>query len=458
MVNPRRIFHLNDIPVSGGPVVYWMSRDQRVSDNWALLHAQQLALQGNVPLAVVFTLAPAFLGATVRQYGFMLHGLEQVAARLKELNIPFILLRGNPPDEVCRFTREHNPGALVCDFDPLRIKRAWHDQVASGSGVACIEVDSHNIVPCRIASPKLEYGAYTIRPKIHRLLAEFMTDFPKLERHPSVWQKSTQTLFFEAGGVEPVLSSLSMDGRVGEVASVAPGEAAAHLHLLDFITHGLDRYDSLRNDPNAAGQSGLSPWLHFGQLSAQRVALEAGRAAGGTESGDAFLEELVVRRELSDNFCWYNMNYDRVEGFPEWAQKTIGRHRHDRREFIYSAETLERGETHDPLWNAAQAEMRKTGRMHGYLRMYWAKKILEWTESPEAAMQAAIYLNDRYQLDGRDPNGYAGIAWSIGGVHDRAWGERPVFGKIRYMNAKGCGRKFDAGRYVARFSETADTG
>lgn len=447
-VDQRRIFNLNDIPVSGGPVVYWMSRDQRVADNWALLHAQQLALQGNVPLAVVFALAPAFLGATVRQYAFMLRGLDQVAARLQELNIPFILLRGNPPDEVCRFTREHNPGALVCDFDPLRIKRAWRDQVAIDSGVACIEVDSHNIVPCRIASPKLEYGAYTIRPKIHRLLPEFLTDFPQPLRHPSDWQNLSQAHFSKEGGAESILSSLSIDGRVGEVASVVAGEAAAHRHLLDFITHGLDRYDSLRNDPNAAGQSGLSPWLHFGQLSAQRAALEAGQAAGGTVSGDAFLEELVIRRELSDNFCWYNMNYDRVQGFPEWAQKTIAEHRHDRREFTYSCEQFEAGETHDPLWNSAQAEMRTSGRMHGYLRMYWAKKILEWTPSPEAAMQTAIYLNDRYQLDGRDPNGYAGIAWSIGGVHDRAWGQRPVFGKIRYMNSKGCRRKFDVDRHI----------
>jgi deoxyribodipyrimidine photo-lyase len=226
----------------------------------------------------------------------------------------------------------------------------------------------------------------------------------------------------------------------------------AHQHLFGFITHGLAGYDALRNDPNADGQSGLAPWLHFGQLSAQRVALEASRAEGGTASGDAFLEELVVRRELADNFCWHNLNYDRVEGFPAWALKSIDEHRHDHREFVYPSEQFEAGQTHDPLWNAAQSQMVASGRMHGYLRMYWAKKILEWTASPESAMETAIHLNDRYQLDGRDPNGYAGIAWSIGGVHDRAWGERPVFGKIRYMNAKGCQRKFDAERYIQRWA------
>ncbi len=174
-------------------------------------------------------------------------------------------------------------------------------------------------------------------------------------------------------------------------------------------------------------------------------------------SGDAFLEELIVRRELSDNFCWHTMNYDNVDGFPEWALKTIDEHRHDRRDFVYSLEQFDGAETHDPLWNAAQREMVTTGRMHGYLRMYWAKKILEWSVSPEEAMQIAITLNDRWQLDGRDPNGYAGIAWSMGGVHDRAWGERPVFGKIRYMNDKGCRRKFDVDRYVRNFSETSGT-
>jgi deoxyribodipyrimidine photo-lyase len=453
-VDPRRTAFLNDIPVTQGPIVYWMSRDQRVADNWALLHAQQMALERRVPLVVVFTLAPAFLGATLRQYGFMLRGLEQTAASLHERNIPFILLQGNPPDEVCRFVSRHAVGAVVTDFDPLRIKRNWRDRVAGDSAVACIEVDAHNIVPCRFASSKPEYGAYTLRPKIQRLLAEFLTGFPKLLRHPFPWADLPQPLYCNGECVVSLVDSLSVDRRVGET-TVQSGEAAAHRHLHAFITTGLDRYDDLRNDPNAAGQSGLSPWLHFGQLSAQRVALEASRAAGGTVSGDAFLEELIVRRELSDNFCWYNMNYDRVEGFPAWALKTIAEHRHDRRDFIYSPEQFEAGQTHDPLWNAAQAEMVTSGRMHGYLRMYWAKKILEWTESTEAAMQTAILLNDRYLLDGRDPNGYAGIAWSIGGVHDRAWGERPVFGKIRYMNAKGCRRKFDVERYIRKVSETA---
>ena len=445
-VDPRRIIVLNDVPVRPGPVIYWMSREQRVADNWGLLHAQQLALELKQPLAVVFTLADSFLGATLRQYGFMLRGLEQVAARLVELNIPFFLLRGDPPTEVSRFVQTHGAGAVITDFDPLRIKRQWRDQVADECRCALVEVDGHNIVPCRFVSQKQEFGAYTIRPKIHRLLPEFLADFPRLERHQYVFPVSAPRF-----SADELVSGLSVDCRVGEMP-LTPGEAAAHERLGEFLDSGLECYDTLRNDPNADGQSGLSPYLHFGQIAPQRVALEAARAAGGTTSGDAFLEELIVRRELADNFCQYNMNYDSVDGFPDWARKTIDMHRPDRREYFYSYEQFEQGATHDPLWNAAQRQMTATGVMHGYLRMYWAKKILEWTVTPEEAMSIAITLNDRWQLDGRDPNGYAGIAWSMGGVHDRAWGERAVFGKIRYMNDKGCKRKFDVPCYLKRWA------
>jgi len=450
-MHPQRIHPLNDLPLSSGPVVYWMSRDQRVADNWALIHAQKLAFARQAPLAVVFTLADSFPGATVRHYGFMLRGLKLVAAQLREHNIPLILLRGNPPEEICRFIQQHKVGMLVADFDPLSIKRSWRAQVSRYAGVSCVEVDAHNIVPCRVASNKQEYGAYTIRPKLQRLLPEFLQDFPKIEQHPFSWGQLPHSPFGRGGDVESLLSSLSFERAVAEVTAITPGELEAHKRLHDFIINGLQRYDALCNDPNAGGQSGLSPWLHFGQLSAQRVALEVTRAAGVASAGEAFLEELVIRRELSDNFCQFNTNYDRVAGFPVWAQQTISEHRHDRREFIYSYAQFESAETHDPLWNAAQRSMVVSGTLHGYLRMYWAKKILEWSESPEEAMTIAISLNDRYQLDGRDPNGYAGIAWSIGGVHDRAWGERPVFGKIRYMNYKGCMRKFDVGRFIKRF-------
>jgi deoxyribodipyrimidine photo-lyase len=204
--------------------------------------------------------------------------------------------------------------------------------------------------------------------------------------------------------------------------------------------------------------SDLSPYLHFGQIASQRVAWEVRRAEAPAEAKQAFLEELIVRRELADNFCYYNPAYDQVAGFPAWAQQTLDQHRRDPRDYLYELPDWEAGRTHDDLWNAAQLEMVRRGKMHGYLRMYWAKKILEWSATPEEALATAIYLNDRYELDGRDPNGYTGVAWSIGGVHDRPWGERPVFGKIRYMSRAGCQRKFNVEQYIAWVRELPEGG
>jgi deoxyribodipyrimidine photo-lyase len=228
-----------------------------------------------------------------------------------------------------------------------------------------------------------------------------------------------------------------------------PGERAAKKHLNEFIDQGLVLYDSDRNNPVKNGQSGLSFYLHFGQISAQRVAL---MALSGMTDSSPFLEELVVRRELADNFCYYNPHYDSVQGFPNWARETLRQHENDPREYLYSIKELEEAKTHDELWNAAQTEMVCRGKMHGYMRMYWAKKILEWTSSPAEAMKIAIYLNDRYELDGRDPNGYTGIAWSIGGVHDRAWKERPIFGKVRYMSYNGAKTKFNIKAYIEKIN------
>jgi deoxyribodipyrimidine photo-lyase len=218
--------------------------------------------------------------------------------------------------------------------------------------------------------------------------------------------------------------------------------------LKAFLKNKLGFYEERSNNPTADGLSNLSPYLHFGQISAQRVALEVSRTEAQQNGKEAFLEELIVRRELSDNFCYYNENYDHFEGFPNWAKETLNKHRNDTRPYIYSLDTLEDARTHDELWNAAQRQMIVKGKMHGYMRMYWAKKILEWTPSPEEALRIANYLNDRYELDGRETNGYVGVAWSIGGVHDRAWPERPVFGKIRYMSYNGCKSKFKVDAYI----------
>jgi len=213
----------------------------------------------------------------------------------------------------------------------------------------------------------------------------------------------------------------------------------------------LSNYNQLRNDPAKSYQSTISPYLNHGFISAIRIVKEIKNTNIDDENTKAFLEELIVRRELADNYCYYNINYNNFNGFHIWAKTTLNEHRFDKRDYVYSIEDWEKANTHDTAWNAAQLQLIEEGRMHGYMRMYWAKKILEWTESVEIAMETAIYLNDKYALDGRDPNGFTGIAWSIGGVHDRAWTQRNVYGKIRYMNYNGLKRKIDIKKYEDKY-------
>ncbi len=449
-VNPKRVRELKAGTARSGPVLYWMSRDQRVNDNWALLFAQRLALLRRVPLTVAFSLAPGFLGATIRHYAFMLRGLRALESSLARLEIPFFLLLGDPAQTIPSFVRNINAGVVVTDFSPLRVCRHWKDAVRQAADTTVYEVDSHNIVPCWMASNKREFAAYTIRPKIKRQLFEFLTEIPPLRVHHPKWSSKLPRTDWEA-----TEGSLRVNRSVQEVSWLEPGEEAARKVLGHFIASRLESYAQLRNDPTVQNQSMLSPYLHFGQISAQRVALEVQTVDADTGSKEAFLEELIIRRELAENFCHYEPGYDDFCGFPEWAQKTLNKHRDDPREYLYTEEQFENSETHDELWNAAQLEMVKLGKMHGYVRMYWAKKILEWSPIPEEAQQTAIRLNDKYELDGRDPNGYAGIAWSIGGVHDRAWFERPIFGKIRYMSAAGCARKFDVPAYIKQVDRLA---
>ncbi len=442
-MRPERVRALKEGKETSGAVAYWMSRDQRVADNWALLFAQELALKRKASFVVVFSAAPHFLNAPMRHYDFMLAGLKEVQERLNTLKIPFFIITGEPDEIVAHFVRAHHIACLVTDFDPLRIKRGWKEQVIRKIGIPVYEVDAHNIVPCWTASSKQEFGAFTIRKKIQRLLPEFLEEFPKPRVHP--WQQGIMKEETDWGRLS---GTFRADRSVKAVDWIVPGEKAGMKALGHFIEKKIGAYDAGRNDPSQDCQSNLSPYLHFGHLSAQRVALEVARKVSDARVQSSFLEELIVRRELSDNFCFYNPHYDSFEGFPAWAKKTLNDHRKDKRIYRYGIEEFEEGRTHDALWNAAQLEMVKKGKMHGYMRMYWAKKILEWSGSPEEAMETAIYLNNRYELDGRDPNGYAGIAWSIGGVHDRAWGERNVFGKIRYMSYNGCKSKFDIRRYI----------
>jgi len=440
---------LNACPVgSSGPVVYWMQRDQRAQDNWALLYAQEKAQERGVQFAVVFNLVQNFGNASFRHYDFMLRGLEKTAAALQERNIPFVLLKGQPEVTIPDFLEKCSASELVSDFNPLRLVQAWKKNVAQLISVKMTEIDAHNIVPCWKASDKQEYAAYTFRPKIHKQLKDFLTDFPSLETQ-------TQTGKIVAANIDwgVLLKNVQADRSVAPVDWLTPGTQAAKIRAQAFISQQLEDYDKKRNNPNQQGVSHLSPYLHFGQVSAQWLAYQVNNATDtNKESREAYLEELIVRRELTDNFCFYTADYDKVAGAHAWAQKTIAQHAADQREYTYQRKELEAAGTHDELWNAMQLQMVATGKMHGWCRMYWAKKILEWSDNAQMAIDRALYLNDKYELDGNDPNGVVGVMWSICGVHDRAWTERPIFGKIRYMNFNGAKRKFDVQAYIDTYS------
>ncbi|XP_037716556.1 deoxyribodipyrimidine photo-lyase-like [Drosophila subpulchrella] len=435
---------------SQGGIVYWMSRDARVQDNWALLFAQRLALKLELPLSVVFCLVPKFLNATIRHYKFMMGGLQEVEQQCRSLDIPFHLLMGNAAENLPEFVKSKDIGAVICDFAPLRLPRKWVEDVGKAlpKSVPLVQVDAHNVVPLWVASDKQEYAARTIRNKINSKLGEFLTEFPPVVKHPhGAGCKEAKPVDWSAA-----YDMLQCDTDVDEVQWAKPGYKAACQQLYEFCTRRLRKFNDKRNDPMADALSGLSPWLHFGQISAQRCALEVQRFRGQHKaSAEAFCEEAIVRRELADNFCFYNEHYDSLKGLSSWAYQTLDTHRKDKRDPCYGLEELEKSLTYDDLWNSAQLQLVREGKMHGFLRMYWAKKILEWTATPEEALEYAILLNDKYSLDGRDPNGYVGCMWSIGGIHDMGWKERAIFGKVRYMNYQGCKRKFDVNAFVMRY-------
>ncbi|KAJ8310533.1 hypothetical protein KUTeg_012398 [Tegillarca granosa] len=445
----RVLTKAKDFSEDSNGVLYWMSRDQRVQDNWAFLYAQRLAMKLEVPLHVCFCLVPKFLEATIRHYGFMLNGLKEVEQECTELDISFHLLIGHAKDVLPGFVKDKSIGGVVTDFCPLRVPNKWVKDVAEilPKDVPLCQVDAHNIVPCWEASPKLEYGARTIRNKIHNQLSGYLTEFPPVCKHPHKSKTKSKAVDWKSA-----FDSLEVDKSVGEVSWATPGSKAGINMLESFCKERLKYFSADRNNPNKTALSNLSPWIHFGQLSVQRCILMVRQYRSRCKEGvDAYIEEAIIRRELSDNFCFYNENYDSIEGAYDWAKTTLKLHASDKRKYVYTREQLEQGKTHDDLWNAAQIQMVKEGKMHGFLRMYWAKKILEWTPSPTVALETAIYLNDRYSLDGRDPNGYVGCMWSICGIHDQGWKEREIFGKIRYMNYEGCKRKFDVAAFVRKY-------
>jgi deoxyribodipyrimidine photo-lyase len=437
----KRERELNSLPVSNGPVIYWMSRDQRIDDNWAFYYAQCHAIENSVDLIIVFTLVPTYPDAVYRHYHFMLEGLKEVEKRCVELNIQFLLLNGNPPDQIQILSEKLNPGVIYTDFDPLKIKQKWKNETAKRLPCAFREVDSHNSIPAWVVSQKDEYSAATFRKKYQKLVDNYTEEVPPPKQMNS-------TTVGERISWDKAYETLQCDFNILPLKQFLPGYTSGMKTALDFINTKLDEYDTNRNNPNLDGTSNLSPWLHFGQISAEKIALQIIKTDVNEKSKQAFWNEIIIWKEVSDNYCLYNDNYDSSDGFTNWAKTTLENHTPDERDYVYSFNQFENGETHEELWNAAQMQLVNSGKIHSYMRMYWAKKILEWSKNYREAFDIAIKLNDKYAIDGRDPNGFSGVAWAIGGVHDHPWFERPVYGKIRYMNENGCRRKFDVDGYI----------
>ncbi len=451
---------------NGEYVLYWMQASVRVTDNLALVEALRLGAQTSSAVAVVFCLDPAFPEATARSFAFLLDGLSDVNASLASRKIPFAVVVG-PPDTVIPVAADR-ARSVVFDKGYLPVQRRWRAEIAGKLRVPVREVEDNVAVPLALVSDHDEWMAATLRPKLMRL-ASLEPEAPEgtLEATPPFplpfpWQEflANQGLTVVDASVGRGLLEVLKPG--GPVPVALPGgEAAALARWRHFRDEKLDRYNDDRNDPLVDGQSGLAPYLHFGQLSPLTIMNDLKKAGrwvealsyrrAGEDPVSKFLDEVLVRRELSANFVWYNPDFATWAGLPAWARATLQNHRLDRRAYLYTDQECEEARTHDAAWNAAQTQLVETGTMHGYLRMYWGKKLLEWSADPAAAMALALRLNNRYALDGRDPNSWAGVAWCFG-KHDRPWGERAVYGTVRCMTSGGLAKKFDLPAYVRRFS------
>jgi deoxyribodipyrimidine photo-lyase len=441
------------IDPNGRCVVYRMRRAQRALDNPALNTAIAAGNALGQPVVVFFGLLARHPVANLRHYTFMIEGLVGTAQKIERRGCGFVLRICDSADSAEGFARlctEVRPSLVICDEDPARRDAKWKQKALLYPSAPLWSVDADVIVPS-VLLEKEQFAARTIRPRIGKRLPEFL----KPPGNPSVrvpWKGDRKLKSLSAS--RELIDQLHVDRSVGPASAFRGGTDAALGALRQFVREGLNTYAADRNRPEIDGTSRLSPYLHFGQIGPHTVALAIRDATAPARDRDAFLEELIVRRELAVNFVRYNPRFKTLASVEPWADRTIRAHARDARSHLYTEKQLENAETHDPLWNAAQRQMVRTGWMHGYMRMYWAKKILEWSPRAAEAYDICVRMNDSYELDGRDPNGYAGIAWAIGGKHDRAWGpERPMYGKIRYVSFASTSRKFDSRLYIEKWNE-----
>jgi deoxyribodipyrimidine photo-lyase len=448
-IQDTRIRKLNDFDVfhEGDYVLYWMQQSQRAEYNHALEYAVKQANELDLGVVVAFGLTDDYPEANLRHYTFMVEGLAETNALLEKRGIKMVVRLGSPPDVALKLGRD--AAIIVCDRGYLKHQRIWQDKVARKSICRVVQVESDVIVPLETVSLKAEYAARTIRSKIQKHLDDYL-----IELKPIKVQHSTVNIYLDSFDLKrpaDILASLNIDRSISAVDRFFKGGTSQAKKIFsNFIRSRLKNYENNHNQPQTDDISHMSMYLHFGQISPLYLALRINKTDHRLDSAKAaFLEELIVRRELAANFVYYHRDYDNFDCLPDWSRKTLADHRKDRRPYTYTLKQLEDAETHDPYWNAAMNEMKYTGFMHNYMRMYWGKKILEWSSSPESAFQNTLAINNKYFLDGRDPNSYAGVAW-IYGVHDRAWPQRPIYGKVRCMTASGLERKCDIRAYVEK--------
>ena len=442
--DPRVTVRRAGSPASEGKcVVYWMQRAQRGSDNPALDVAISAANHLGKPVVVFFAPVPFYPHANLRHYRFLAEGIPDIAEALAKINVGFVLRRF-PEFSLLRFCDEVEAALVVGDENPLREPETWRRQAAKKLRVPLWTVDADVIVPSRLLE-KAQYASHIMRPRLQAHLPRFLVA-PENPSARVAWEKpkGLQSLAPDSD----ITEGWQLDRSVSPVSRWRGGSKEA-LRLLDeFIQHKLPGYGTGRNKPEIEHTSRLSPYLHFGHIGPLTVALAVQKSDAPKADKEAFLNQVITWRELSVNLVRFNPDYDNFECGEAWAHRTLAKHAKDRRPFLYSEPQLKNAETDDPLWNAAQMQMVNGGWMHNYMRMYWAKKILEWNQSPAQAYRIAVELNDKYELDGRDPNGYAGIAWAMVGKFDRPWFERPIFGQIRYMSGASTGGKFDSQKYI----------
>jgi deoxyribodipyrimidine photo-lyase len=447
--NPRVTVRRPGIPAKDAKcVVYWMQRAERAVDNPALDVAIDVANELNLSVVVFFSAISNFPSANLRHYVFLNQGLRDIEEDLAERGIEFIVRRP-PGNSLEALLAELQAAMVIGDENPCREPERWRKVLAHRLTIPYWTVDADVLVPSNLFE-KHFFALHIFKPKLYAHFPEYLVK----RENPSPVQRWKKPANFESFNVKDDVTAgwKNLDRSVGPIDDIAGGTHAALKRLKDFIANDLAHYQDRRNHPELAGTSRLSPYLHFGHISPLTIALAAEDAVKQgkvpREAYDTFISEVIGWRELAVNFVKYVPAYDSIDCAEPWAQKTLREHARDKRDPLYTLEQLEKAQTYDELWNASQLQMVKFGWMHNYMRMYWAKKILEWTPSPAIAVQHAVYLNDKYELDGRDPNGYAGIAWAIAGVHDRPWFDRPIFGTIRYMSGGSTGKKFNSRLYI----------